>query len=98
DRDEIADEEEGFDEREGQGPEEDSKEAVEHALLRVLGADLDRLLRILDGGLRDPLQLDVSLDELDRAIGAGGHRLRGGSREPVDSRAARNRAEGESGG
>ena len=45
--------------------------------------------------LVDALELDVRLDELDRAVGAGGHRLRRGAGEPVDHRAAGDQAEQE---
>ena len=34
------------------------------------------------------VELDVRLDELDRAVGAGGHRLHRRAGEPVDHRAA----------
>ena len=43
----------------------------------------------------DALELDVRLDELDRAVGAGGHRLGRGAGEPVDHRAAGDEAEQE---
>ena len=43
----------------------------------------------------DALELDVGLDELDRAVGAGGHRLHRGAGEPVDHRAAGDEAEQE---
>ena len=41
------------------------------------------------------VQLDVALDELDRAVGAGRHRLGRGAGEPVDHRAADDQAEQE---
>ena len=50
-------------------------------LLRVLRADLHDLLAVLDRSLGGAVELDVRLDELDRAIGAGRHRLR---RAPVN--------------
>jgi hypothetical protein len=65
-------------------PKKTDEEDVEHALLRVLRADLDDLLRVLDARLLDALELDVRLDELDRAVGAGRHGLRRRAREPVD--------------
>ena len=49
----------------------------------------------LDRGLFDAFQLDVRLDELDRAVGAGGHGLGRSAREPVDDRAAGDEAEQE---
>ncbi len=75
--------------------EEDGEEDVEHALLRVLGADFHHLLAVGDRGLLRAFQLDVGLDELDRAISAGGDRLRGSAGEPVDHRAAADQAEQE---
>ena len=41
------------------------------------------------------LEVDVRLDELDRAVGAGGDGLRGRAGEPVDHRAAGDQAEQE---
>ena len=55
--------------------EEDREEDVDHPLLRVLRADLDDLLAVLDARLLDALELDVRLDELDRAVGARHDRL-----------------------
>ena len=40
-------------------------------------------------GLFDAFELDVGLDELDRAVGAGGDGLRRGAGEPVDHRRRR---------
>jgi hypothetical protein len=51
-------------------PKKDGQEDVEHALLRVLGADLDDFLGVLDRRLGRPFELDVPLDELHRAVGA----------------------------
>jgi hypothetical protein len=45
--------------------------------------------------LVDALELDVRLDELDRAVGAGRHGLRRRAGEPVDHRAARDQPEQE---
>ena len=95
DRDQVADEQERLHEREGEGGEEDGEKDVEHALLRVLGADFDDLLRVGDRGLFYSFQFDVRLDELDRAVSAGGDRLRGSAGEPVDHRAARDQAQQE---
>jgi hypothetical protein len=83
-------------EGEGERREEDAEEDVEHALLRVLRADLDDLLGCpRRDALVDALELDVRLDELDRAVRAGGDGLRRRAREPVDHRAARDEAEQE---
>ena len=96
DRDQVADEEERLEERERQRREEHRQEDVEHPLLRVLRADLHDLLAVRDRRLRRPaVQLDVRLDELDRAVGAGADRLRRRAGEPVDHRAADDQAEQE---
>ena len=95
DGDQVADEEEGLDEGEGQRGEEDGDEDVEHAFLRVLGADLDDFLAVGDAGCCDAVELDVGLDEFDGAVGAGGDGLRRGAGEPVDHGAAGDQAEDE---
>ena len=53
------------------------EEDVEHPLLGVLGADLHDLLACprRDAFVDAVVELDVRLDELDRAVGAGGDRL-----------------------
>ena len=85
DRDEVADEEVGIDEGEGQGGEEHRQEDVDHALLGVLGADLHDAGRVLGGGLGGRgIQLHVGLDVLHGPVGAGGDGLHGGPGEPVD--------------
>jgi glyoxylase-like metal-dependent hydrolase (beta-lactamase superfamily II) len=63
----------------GERREEHRQEDVEHALLRVLRADLDDLLAVLDRRLRRALELHVALDELDRPIRPRAHSLRRGS-------------------
>ena len=96
DRDQIPDEEVRIDEGESQGCEEHAQEDVEHALLGILGADLDDLLGILGGGLRGVLvKLHVVLDELDGSVGTGRHGLHRGSGEPVDDRTTGDHAEQE---
>ena len=97
DGDEVADEEEGLDEGEGQGGEEHRDEDVQHALLRVLRADLHDLLAVRDRSPLHPFQPDVGLDELHGAVGAGGHRLGGSAGEPVDHGPAGDQAEDERG-
>ena len=54
DGDQVADEEERLDEGEGQRGEEDGDENVEHALLRVLGADFDDFLAVGDAAASAP--------------------------------------------
>ena len=81
--------------------EEHHHEDVLHALLRVERADLDDLVRVLDRGLRlrRRVELDVRLDELDRAVRAGRDRLRRRAGEPVDrSRRRRRGRAGTAGG
>src|SRR5260370_3603191 len=95
DGDEVAYEEEGFEERERKGCEEYHQEDVEHAFLGILGADFDHLLGIFDGSLLFGIELDVLLDEFHRAVGAGGDGLGAGAGEPVDDGAACNEAEQE---
>ena len=74
-----------------------ASENIHHALLRVLGADLHHLLAVCHRRLRRAVavELDVCLDELHRAIGAGRHRLRGSAGEPVNNGAAGNQPEHE---
>ena len=93
----IANEEERFDEGKGQRAEEDCDEDVQHALLRILGADLDDFLAVGDRGLHHAIELDVGFDELNSAIGARGHGLRGCAGKPVNHRAAGDQAEEERG-
>ncbi len=92
DADQVADEEVGVEERQGQGHEEDDDEDVDHALLRILGADLHDFLAVLDGS-RLAVELDVLLDVDDRPVGAGDDGLGGRAGEPVDHRAAHEEAE-----
>jgi len=90
DRHEIRDEEVGIEEGQGQREAEDRGEDVDHAALRVLRADLDHLLAVLDRRARRSfIQPYVRLDEFHRAVGARGHGLNRSAREPVDDRAAR---------
>src|SRR5215470_13152428 len=84
DRDEIADEVERLDEGESESSEEHSDEDVQHAFLRVAGADLDDFLAVGDAGLLDSFELDVGLDELYGAVGAGADSLGGSAGEPVN--------------
>src|SRR6202011_4114497 len=94
-REQVPDEKERLDEREGQRREEHRDEYVEHAFLRVLGADLNDLLAVGDARSRRAIQLDVGLNEFDGAISTGGHGLRGSPGEPVDHGAPGNQPENE---
>ena len=75
--DQEPDEEERFDEGEAEGNEEDDQEDVEHSRLGVLGADFHDALGIFGGSLLAAVELDVFVDEGDRAVGAGGDGLAG---------------------
>src|SRR4029079_3016296 len=84
DGNEIADEEVRLDERACERREEPGQEDVEHSLLRVLGADLDDLLRVCHRCGSCALEVHVRLDELDCAICTGRHGLGGCADEPVN--------------
>ena len=94
-RNQIADEKERLHKRESQCGEEHRDENVQHPLLRIQSTDLDYFLAVGDGGFLRALQLDVGLDELHRAIGAGGHGLRRSAGEPINHGPAGNQAEHE---
>ena len=95
-RDQVPDEEVRIDESEPEGCEEHTQEDVEHALLGILGADLDDLLGVFTGGLGGVLiELHIVLDELDGPVSAGRDSLHRGSGEPVDDGAAGDEAEQE---
>ena len=94
-RDQVADEEVRLEESERQRGKEHGQEDVKHALLRILGADFDHLLRIRDGSLGGAFELDVRLNELHRAVGARGDGLGRCAGEPVNHRAAGDQAEQE---
>ena len=86
-RDEVTNEEERIKERQTQREEEDHHEDVDHALLRVNGANLDDFLRVLNAGFRLG-EIDVLLDKDHRAVCTRDNRLRGCTSEPVDHSAA----------
>ena len=67
----VADEEERLGERERQRREEHDEEDVEHALLRVLGADLDDLLRVFHRRFRGAFELDVRLGRFGAGVVEG---------------------------
>src|ERR1017187_1759058 len=81
---EIADKQKRLHECERKRGEEDGEKDVEHTLLRVLCADLNYLLAVTDRCLLRAFQVDVCLDERDRAVCAGGDRLCGSACEPED--------------
>jgi len=91
----IADEKERLNEGESKRGEEHGDENIEHALLRVLGADLDNFFAVSDAGRGRAVELDIGFDEFDRAVSAGGDGLRGCAGEPVDHGAAGDEAENE---
>ena len=94
-RDQISDKEEWFDESKSQGSEEDGEKDVEHAFLRVLGADLNHFFAVGNRCLLRAIEFDVGFDELHGAIGTGSYGLRGCASKPIDHRAARNQAQKE---
>jgi len=75
--------------------EEDNQEDVEHAGLGILCADFDHLFAVGDGCLCGAFQVHVLLDELNRAISAGDHRLHAGTGEPVNDGSAHHQAKQE---
>ncbi len=79
----------------GDGEGEDGDKDVEHALLRILGADLDHFFGFFYGGLLAGflIQTYVLLDVFHRPVGPGGDRLGGGPGEPVDDAAPGDEAE-----
>src|SRR5882762_542589 len=95
DGEKIADEEEGFDEGESKRGEEHGNEDVEHALLRVFGANLDDLFAIGDAGGSSSVQLDIGFNEFDRAVSAGSYGLRARAGEPVNHGTAGDQAKNE---
>src|SRR6266699_3584420 len=88
DGEKITDKEEGFDAGESQRGEKHGDEDVQHALLRVLGADLDDFFAVGDAGGSGAFELDVGFDEFHRAVRARGHGLRARASEPVNHGAA----------
>src|SRR5205085_8000745 len=93
DGNQIADEEVGFEEGKGECGEKYSQEDVEHAPLRVAGANFYDLLAVCNRSLFHSFQADVFLDELHRPISAGSDRLHGSAGKPIDNRAAANQAQ-----
>src|SRR5437899_2041684 len=68
DGEKVADEKEWLDESESQRSKKNGDENVQHALLRVLGANLDDLLAVRHAGCRGTFQFDVGLDEFHSAV------------------------------
>src|SRR5713101_8113784 len=95
DGDQVANEEERLDEREGQCGKKHRDEDVEYALLRILGADLDDFFAVGDARLFRAFEVDVGFNEFDGAVCAGGHRLRGGAGEPINDGTTGDEAEDE---
>ena len=82
----------GIEERQAEREAKHDDEDVDHAFLRVEGADFDDLFAVGDGG-RGLVEVEVFLDENDRAVGAGDDGLRARAGEPVNHRAAHEQAE-----
>src|SRR5579859_5654273 len=89
---EVADEEIGVEERQGEREGKNDDEDVNHAFLRINGADFDDPFTVGDRGL-GLVEVEMFLDEHDATIGAGDDRLGAGAGEPVDHRAAHQQAE-----
>src|ERR1700730_2119895 len=92
-RDQVTNEEEGINKSERESREEHSQEDIKHALLRILGADLHDLLTVFHRSFLNAFETNVRLDELNRAIGAGGNGLDRNSGKTVDHGAPGNQAE-----
>ena len=84
DGEKVADKKERFDKGKGQSGEEHRDEDVQHAFLRVFGANLDDLFAVGNAGGGSSFELDVGLDKFDRAVSTSGHGLRGSAGEPVN--------------
>ncbi len=84
DRDQISNEVEGLDKGKRQRGEKDREEYIEHALLRVLRADLHNFLAVGHRGFLHSFQPNVRFNELDCAVSARSYRLRGSAREPIN--------------
>lgn len=94
DRDQISDEEELAHTGERERNEKHCQENIEHSALGVFRANSNDPFAVFDrcaGGVA--IQLDVRLDEFDRAIGAGNDGLRRGARKPINHCAASNQAQ-----
>ena len=75
DGDQISNEVKRLNKSKCQRCKKDRKKDIEHALLRILRAYLHNLLAVGNRGFLDPFKPNVGFDELDRAVGAGGHSL-----------------------
>src|SRR5207247_1753805 len=82
-----------FDVSESQCGEKYRDENVQHAFLRVLGANLDDFLAVRDAGGSGSFELDIGFDEFNRAVSAGGYRLRASASEPVNHGATGDQAQ-----
>ncbi len=88
----VADKEKRLNKGKSQRGEEHSQEDIEHALLRVLGADLHDFLAVFNRRFLHALKLDVLFDELHRAVSSGGYRLHGSAGKPINDGAAGDQA------
>ena len=82
----VADEVERFNECERKSGKKDSKENIQHSLLRVLSANLHHFLAIRNRSFLHAFQSNIRFDEFDRAVSSGGHSLGGCASEPVNHR------------
>jgi len=93
DRDQVADKEDRVEAGECKRQREDDRKDVDHPVLGILRADFHNGIAVLGGCPVRVAELDVALDVIDRAVGAGGHRLAGCAGEPVDDRPAHHEPE-----
>src|SRR5438132_4855429 len=84
DRDQISNEVEGLDKCKRQRSEKDREEYIEHALLRVLRANLHNFLAVRNRSLLHSFQPDIRFDEFDCPVSARRYGLRGSAGKPVN--------------
>ena len=92
DGDQVGDEEVRVEKGQAERQGEDDDEDVDHAFLRVDGADFHDLFGVGERG-GGGVQFDVVLNEDNSPISAGDDRLGAGAGEPIDDRAAHEQAE-----
>src|SRR5438105_4227229 len=95
DGEKVADEKEGLDESEGQRGKKYRDENVQHAFLRVLGANFNDFLAVRDAGGSGSVELNVGYDESNRDVSARSYGLRGSAGEPVNHGSTGHQAQNE---
>src|SRR6058998_3593258 len=84
DRDQVSNEVEGLDKGKRQRSEEDREEYIEHALLRILRANLHNFLAVRNRSLLHSFQPDIRFDEFDCPVSARRYGQRGSAGKPVN--------------